>query len=307
MVVFAYPGNELLANKIKNALNAEAGICTIHYFPDGESLVRIHMDVAEKEVVVVASLDDPNAKLLPLYYMIKKIKTDRASRVTLIAPYLAYLRQDSMFRSGEAVSSIYFAELISSFADQLMTVDPHLHRHRALEEIYSIPCTVIHAADSISAWIACHVRMPVLIGPDAESKQWIAEVAEKVKAPFVILTKQRMGDRIVKIEMPDLEKFRSLTPVLIDDIISSGRTMLEIISQLKAEGMPPAICLGIHALFAEDAYAQIMRTGIHSVVTCNTIVHSSNQIDVSGLIVQELKDFTSQRMAVAHDNSHHGQ
>jgi ribose-phosphate pyrophosphokinase len=285
-MVFAFPGNELLANKIREALKAEAGISSLHHFPDGESLIRIQSEVAGKQVLVVASLDYPDHKILPLYYLCKKIKDDGAAHLTLIAPYLAYMRQDKSFHPGEAVSSIYFASLLSSFADQLITVDPHLHRYPSLSELFSIPCSALHSANVISKWICENVSKPVLIGPDVESKQWIADVAIQIDAPFVILNKERLSDRSVKVSITDLKKYESFTPVLLDDIISTGHTMMETLKHLKEAKLNPAYCICVHALFADDAYSALMQSGVHAVVTCNTIAHSSNHIDVSDLIIQ---------------------
>jgi ribose-phosphate pyrophosphokinase len=288
-IVFTYPGNELLAKKITEARNAEAGISAIHHFPDGESLIQIQSDVAGKNAIVVATLNNPDSKILPLYFLCKKIKADGAAHLTLVAPYLAYMRQDKSFRPGEAVSAVCFASLLSSLADRLITVDPHLHRIQSLHEIYSIPCTTLHAAHLISKWIAAQVVKPVLIGPDVESKQWIASVAAQVNAPFMILTKERLGDRQVKVSVRDLEKYQSFTPVLLDDIISTGHTMRETINHLKEAKLNPPVCIGVHALFADDAYSLLISSGAQAVVTCNTIAHSSNQIDISDLVVEALQ------------------
>ncbi len=288
-IVFAFPGNESLAQKIRNALGAEEGLSTIHYFPDGESLVRIESDVKGKKAIVVATLDHPDSKILPLYYLCKKIKTDGAVSLILIAPYLAYMRQDKAFHRGEAVSSIYFASLLSSFADQLITVDPHLHRFEALQEIYAIPCTVLQSANHISKWIARYVVDPVLIGPDAESKQWIAAVANKIQAPFTVLKKERLNDQTVKVSVEGLEKYLSHTPVLLDDIISTGHTMMETVRHLNAAGLKPPVCIGIHALFAQDAYSLLLKCNVQAIVTCNTVAHLSNRIDISDLIIQTIE------------------
>ncbi len=288
-IVFAFPGNELLAHKIQNEISAEQGLSSFHHFPDGESLVQIQSEVAGKNVIVVSTLDRPDCKILSLYYLCKKIKTDGAAHLTLIAPYLAYMRQDKSFHPGEAVSSVYFASLLSSFTDRLITIDPHLHRHESLHDIYSIPCTALHSSLHISKWIADHVEKPLLIGPDEESKQWISKVATEIRAPYLVLQKERLGDRIVKISVVNAAQYSSSTPIILDDIISTGHTMMETIKQLKKEKLNPPICMGIHALFTKQSYEQLMRSGVQSVVTCNTIPHLSNQIDLTDLIVESLR------------------
>lgn len=290
-VVFSFPGNEQLTLSIANAIQAQRGNVTVHRFPDGESLVRIESDISGKEVVVVATLDQPDTKILPLYFLCKKLKTDGATQLTLIAPYLAYMRQDKSFHSGEVISSDYFAQLISSFVDRLITVDPHLHRHHSLGEIFSVPCHVVHASTAISKWIKENVDKPVLIGPDSESGQWVSQVANEIGAPFFVLNKERIGDRTVKITFPDTASYQSLCPVILDDIISTAHTMIETVHHLGKEKFRPAVCIGVHALFAAQSYEQLIQSGVHSIATCNSIPHVSNKIKLDQLIIEELTQF----------------
>lgn len=264
--------------------SAESGRSEIRQFPDGESYVRILSDVEDKKVVVVCTLHLPDAKLLPLYFLVETVKSLGAKEVCLIAPYLAYMRQDKVFHPGESVTSAYFAKLISGFADSLITIDPHLHRRSSLSEIYSIPTRVGHAADHISAWIKDNVHNPVLVGPDAESEQWVSEVAKNADAPYVVSTKIRHGDTNVEVSVPGMEQYKNNTPVLVDDIISTGRTMIENIDHLKNTGMLPPVCIGVHAVFAGNAYAELNASGVKEIVTCNTIPHESNRIDISDLL-----------------------
>jgi len=194
-LVVAIPGSEPQADALCRELGAERAAIEIRTFPDGESYVRIDSPVAGQELIVVCTLDRPDPKLLPLYFVASAAREQGARRIGLVAPYLAYMRQDKQFHPGEAVTSSAFARLLSGFVDWLVTVDPHLHRRSRLEEIYSVPCAVLHAAPPISAWIQQHVERPLLIGPDEESLQWVEAVAKAAGAPYVVLHKQRRGDR----------------------------------------------------------------------------------------------------------------
>lgn len=282
-IFFALAGNEELAESLAEKCQAELGKAIIRRFPDGETYIKIESDVKGKQVILVCTLDHPDEKLLPLYYLSLTAKELGAKSICLIAPYLAYMRQDKRFQPGEGITSAYFAKLISSFADSLITVDPHLHRRSSLSEIYSIPTTVIHSADLISKWIRDHIEKPLLVGPDSESAQWVSEVAHHADAPFVILEKIRKGDAEVEISVPQLEKYKEHTPVLVDDIISTARTMMETIGHLKRAGMKKPVCIGIHGIFANNAYADLLNAGAQ-VVTCNTIPHESNGIEIDEVI-----------------------
>ena len=281
LVFFSLPGNEKLTEQLARKISAPIGKATLRRFPDGESYVRILSDVRDKFVVLVCTLDRPDEKFLPLYFLSRTAKTLGAKKVGLVAPYLAYMRQDKVFHPGEGVTARYFGSLMSGFLDSLVTIDPHLHRIRSLSEVYQIPNRVIHAGREISAWIEKNVDNPVLIGPDAESKQWVSDVAARARAPFIVLKKIRLGDNRVKVSVPQAAQYRHATPVLVDDIISTGHTMLETIAHLKEEGMKPPVCIGIHAVFAENAYQQLLDSGVERVITCNTIPHPSNQIDLT--------------------------
>jgi ribose-phosphate pyrophosphokinase len=288
-IIFALPGNEALADKISSKLEAESGEFIISRFPDGETYIRVISNVLEKEVVLVCTLHLPNNKLLPLYFLAQNLRDMGAKKITVVAPYLAYMRQDKKFNSGEAITGEYFAELISSFADQLITVDPHLHRTRSLSEIYSIPSKVLHASQLISAYIKQKIKNPLLIGPDSESEQWVSEVAQYNEAPFIILQKERLSSKEVKITFPQLSNYTDKTPVLVDDIISTARTMIEAVKHLHLSKMKPAVCIGVHAVFADNAFEDLKKEGPAEIVTCNTILHETNKIDISSMIISTLQ------------------
>lgn len=288
-ILFSLPGNEELTERLASKMDAEVGEATIRNFPDGEFYTRILSDVKGKRVVLVCTLHQPDEKLLSLYFLSKTAKSLGAKCTCLLAPYLAYMRQDKVFNEGEGVTSGFFGELVSGFADSIATVDPHLHRISTLDEVYTVPNKVIRAADTIAEWIKENIENPVLIGPDSESEQWVSEVAKNAKAPFTVLQKVRHGDRNVEVSVPDVEKYTNATPILVDDIISTARTMIETVQHLKKAGMKPPICVGIHAVFSGNAYQDLLDSGVEKIVTCNTIPHPTNAIDLSDVMAKEVK------------------
>ena len=249
------PGNELIAASLAGMLRADVGPVKFHHFPDGETYVRFDTDVTGKTVWLVCTLDRPDPKFVPLMITAETAKDLGASRVGLIAPYLAYMRQDTRFRPGEAVSSAYFASVLSCIVDAMVTVDPHLHRRSSLNEIYRIPTAIVHAAPIVADWIRREIAKPLLVGPDAESEQWVAEVAKLADAPHIVLRKNRRGDRDVEVSVPDVERWSGHTPVLVDD----------------------------------DAYQQLEAAGVSRIVSCNTIPHPSNALDLTRIIASQLQ------------------
>jgi ribose-phosphate pyrophosphokinase len=280
------PGNDRLVKGLAKALGADIGSLGVRRFPDGETYLRYDSPVSGRAIMLLCTLDRPDDKFLPLTFAAAAARDLGASRVGLVSPYLAYMRQDRRFQPGEAVTSTYFAKVLSGQIDWLVTVDPHLHRRATLAEIYSVPTQVMHAARQISDWIRNAVPRPVLIGPDSESEQWVATVAHDAGAPYVVLQKVRHGDRDVEVSVPEVTRWREHTPVLVDDILSTGRTMIETVGRLRREGMQPPVCIAVHGIFASDAYTALMAAGAGKVVTTNTVSHVTNAIDVTALLAQ---------------------
>lgn len=282
-------GSELLAGKLAAVLNGELGEVETRRFPDEEVYLRLTANPKGRSIVVVCTLDRPDNKVLPLLFAAGAARDLGAARVGLVAPYLAYMRQDARFKDGEALTSAHFAHLLSSAFDWLVTVDPHLHRYRELGEIYRIPAVALHAAPLLSDWIKAQVPRPLLIGPDAESEQWVRAVALGSDAPHIVVRKQRLGDRDVQVAVPDLTEWPDRTPVLIDDIVSSARTMIETARQIAAAGLPRPICVAVHALFAEDSYRSLKTTAAR-IATTNTVPHETNAIDIAPLFINRIAD-----------------
>lgn len=280
------PGNELMAQALATRTSSELGALETRRFPDGEAYVRLLHDVRGRRVDIVCTLARPDTQFLSLIFAAETARELGAASVNLIAPYLAYMRQDTRFEAGEAVSSVHFARLLSQSFDSLVTVDPHLHRHRSLDDIFAIPTRAEHAAPLLADWIRMHVANAVVIGPDAESEQWVSAVAARAGAPYVVSAKTRFGDRAVRIDVPDLSRWRDRRPVLIDDIVSSGRTMIETARGLAAQGLPKPVCLAVHALFADDSYAELLALA-EQVVSTDTIPHASNGVSVVELLLSQ--------------------
>src|SRR5579872_3208300 len=271
MQVYAYPGNEAFADRLSATLGVRRGQIDWHCFPDGETRVRIDTPPGGEDACLVCTLVEPDAKVLPLLFAAATLRELGARRVGLVAPYLAYMRQDSRFNPGEALSSTHFAALLSRYFDWLVTVDPHLHRHHALGEIFTLRGQVVHAAPALAGWIAANVERPLLVGPDGESAQWVSDVAARIHAPWITLQKQRLGDQEVRATLPDVKRWRDLRPVIVDDILSTGRTAIAAATQLTEAGLTAPWCVAVHGVFSSDARAKLQAAGVSRVVTTNTV------------------------------------
>ena len=283
-ILFAMPGNDTLADSLCRLRTWEAGRWEQRRFPDGESYVRYLSDVAGRDVGIVCSLADPDAKAIALYLAACVARELGATSVGLVVPYLAYMRQDISFHPGEGITAVHFARLLSGACDWLVTVDPHLHRIHHLDEVYSVPTRVVRAAPGIAAWIGANVQRPLLVGPDEESEQWVAEVAGLVDCPYTLLQKTRTGDHSVAVSVPTVAAWQGRTPVLVDDIASTARTMIAAAARMHEAGMSAPWCIAVHPLFAGQAFALLRAAGVAGVVSSNTVSHESNAIDMSAPI-----------------------
>uniref|UniRef100_UPI003F494A04 ribose-phosphate diphosphokinase n=1 Tax=Cupriavidus yeoncheonensis TaxID=1462994 RepID=UPI003F494A04 len=292
-VVLTMPGNERQAAALCALLQAKTGKAIVRHFPDGESAVRLQEDLWGRDVMILCTLDHPDAKLLPLLWLAAAARENGAARIGLVAPYLPYKRQDNIFAPGEIVSARHFAALLCDHFDWLVTVDPHLHRIANLSDIFSIPAVAVHAATAIARWIRANVPAPLIVGPDEESRQWVEDIASRCQAMSVVLEKQRTGDTTVRIVARGLPRADDRTPVLVDDIVSTGRTMQEAARRLCELGFRRPLCVAVHALFAGSAYGEL-RALATDVVSCDTIGHPSNRIAIAELLAAGVETVSRQ-------------
>ena len=287
-LLHSMPGQDALAASLQTLAAFEPGQMSLRQFPDGETYIRVLDNVRGAEVAILCQLHHPDEKTLPLLLLVATLRDLGARRVGIIAPYLAYMRQDKRFHEGEGVSARYFARLLSQQVDWLLTVDPHLHRIHALSEVYSIPALAMTAVLPIAQWLRENVAQPLVIGPDSESEQWAARVAEAAGCPYEVLTKERFGDRDVQVSVPHVAAYLQHTPVLVDDIISTGRTMQQAARHLQDAGLCPPVCIGVHGIFAEGALQEMQAAGLR-VVTSNSIPAPGQQIDLAPLLAEGLR------------------
>jgi ribose-phosphate pyrophosphokinase len=259
-----------------------------HRFPDGETKLTLPAALPER-VVVLRGLQQPNAKLAELLLAAPAARELGARELTLVAPYLAYMRQDIAFHPGEAVSQRHLGALLAQAFDAVVTVDPHLHRVRSLDEV--LPGrrgTAVSAAPLLGAWVARHVARALLVGPDDESAQWVEQAARAAGLDWALARKQRHGDRDVSIALPDTD-YRNRGVVLIDDVASTGRTLAVATTQLLERGAASVDVSVTHALFVGDALAQLRAAGVRHVWSTDSVPHETNVVSVAPLLAAALR------------------
>lgn len=287
-VILAFADGVAAAGRLGASLDMPVREVTVHRFPDNESLIRI--PASAQTVILYRSLDNPDHKLIELLLAASAARDGGAERVILVAPYLAYMRQDKAFHPGEAVSQKVIGGLLASYFDGLVTVDPHLHRVANLSEaIPGIPALSLSAAPLLAALIDPKDN-PIIIGPDSESRQWTEAIARPLGLETLIATKQRLGDRQVSLTIAEVERAKGRRAIIVDDMISSGRTLAETAKLLRQAGATSVEAIVTHCLADPDDLAFMAAQRIDRIVSSDSIDGPTSKAALAPLITRALRD-----------------
>ncbi len=288
MLVLSFPESRPQAQQLAEALDIPYLDIDIHHFPDGESKLTLPQNLPER-VIFHRSLDHPNDKLVELLLAAENAREQGVQHLTLVAPYLCYMRQDKAFHPGEVVSQKIIGRFLARHFDQVLTVDTHLHRIQRLDEAIPIQHALnLSATTAMGKFLVDEQLQPLLLGPDNESRQWVAAIAGIASLDYVVADKIRLGDRNVQITLPEAD-YKDRDIVIVDDVISSGHTVAVAAEQAREKGAHAVHCLVTHALFAPDAIELLKAAGVQHIWSSDSITHSSNVIPLAPLLAEALR------------------
>jgi ribose-phosphate pyrophosphokinase len=291
MLILAFDEYMLQAERLGAVLDVPVQKVFLHHFPDGESLLRLPTAVPE-HVIICRSLNQPNDKLIELMLCVKTARQLGAKRVTLVAPYLCYMRQDIANQPGEAVCQQIIGQMLADLFDDVITVDSHLHRISKLHQAIPINNAInLTAADEIGRFLKQQLDFAVLLGPDAESRQWVSSIAEKIGFDYSVAEKIRQGDKQVVMTLPDYD-FNDKPVVIVDDMASTGRTIAMATGLLAEAGAKQVYVVVTHPLFCGDAEAHILQSGVKKIWSTDSISHSSACINLDRLLADAVTDIS---------------
>jgi ribose-phosphate pyrophosphokinase len=260
----------------------------LHRFPDGE--LRVTIGPAEATTAIYASLDQPNDKLIALLFAAEALRRAGAMRLVLLAPYLCYMRQDTAFHQGEAISQRAVGRLIAANVDRVITVDAHLHRTTDIGVVFpGIEAENLSAAPAIANALSGIDAATIVVGPDAESQPWVSDLAGRLGLAHSVARKIRAGDRSVEISFADPALFAGRPALLVDDIVSSGGTLMACARVLKAAGATAIDAVITHALFPADMASRFASAGIRSIRSTSSVPHPTNAIPLDDLLAAALR------------------
>jgi ribose-phosphate pyrophosphokinase len=290
--LLCFDDEQTIALATARAAGLSVGVIQRHRFPDGELRLQLPPRLPPR-VVLWRSLHHPNQKLVELLLAAQTACDLGAQHITLVTPYLAYMRQDMAFQPGEAVSQRIVGRFLATLCDTIITVDPHLHRVATLQEAVPVAdALVLSGAPLLADWVASCRTQPLLMGPDEESLQWVAQAAQRHGWDHAVCRKVRHGDHDVSIEMPDLP-VTGRAVVLMDDVASSGQTLVQATRLLLAAGAASVDVAVTHALFAGDAVQHIRAAGVGAIWSTDCIAHPTNAVSVVSAVAAAL----TQRLA----------
>ena len=287
-VLLCFDDEQVMALRAAQAMGLPLSVLERHRFPDGELRLRLP-DLLPPRVVIWRGLQQPNEKLVELLLAARTARTLGARHLTLVTPYLAYMRQDMAFNPGEAVSQRIVGAFLADLFDALITVDPHLHRVATLQEAVPVrDAIVLSGAPLLADFIATRRADVLLVGPDEESLQWVAQAAQRHGWAHAVCRKTRHGDRHVEIALPDLP-LAGRSVVLMDDVASSGHTAAQAARGLLQAGAASVDVAVTHALFAPGALELLHAAGVGEVWSTDAIAHPSNAVSIVPAVAEALR------------------
>lgn len=288
-VIQSLPSSTGEAARLAARLGVALHEIDVHRFPDGE--LRVTVGPTAPTTVIYASLDRPNDKLLAVLFAAEALRRGGARRLVLVAPYLCYMRQDTAFHAGEAISQKVVGRLLAGAVDRVVTVDAHLHRTKDIRDVFpGIAAENLSAMPAVAETLRAAGLDPrtVVVGPDAESRAWVGDLAQRLGLPFAVAEKTRRGDRTVELTFADPAMFRGRPALLVDDIVSSGGTVTACAAALAAAGAFAVDVVITHALFPPEMTDAFLRAGIRSIRSTDSVPHPTNAIRLDGLLAGAL-------------------
>ena len=288
MIILGFPDYEPQARRLSEHLGVSYASVGLHRFPDGESRVALPTSLPG-HVVFCRSLNQPNEKLIELLLAAKTARQLGANKLTLVAPYLCYMRQDKAFQAGEAVSQQIIGQWLADLFDEVVVVDPHLHRTPSISLAVPAKWSVaLSASGVIGNFLAGRTPEAFILGPDEESLQWVQAVAAPGGFDFAVCDKRRTGDREVQVSLPEISLL-GRPVVLVDDMASTGQTVVAAASQCLDAGASRVDIFVSHALFVDGATVRMKMAGVSQIWSTDSISHQGNVVHLAPLLAEAIR------------------
>lgn len=278
--------SQKLAAKIAKELECPLVPTETRRFPDGERYIRIKGKL-EDEVIVVQSTGYPqDENLMELFLILKNLKSMGVKKINVIIPYFGYGRQERRFKSGEAVSAVIVANLLEAAgADEIFCINLH---EESITEFFQIPVHNLSAMKPIADHIKNNFNDPVIVAPDKGALGFAKEIAEILGCEYDYLEKVRLSPEIVETKPKNLD-VKGKETVIIDDIISTGGTIVNAARILKEHGATKVVVSCVHPVLVGDALLKIFAADVDDVIATDTLRSDVSLISVAQIVADALK------------------
>jgi len=278
--------SQKLAAKIAKELNTTLIPIETRKFPDGERYIRIKGELKDEAIVVQSTGYPQDENLIELFLILKNLKSMGIGKIRVVIPYFGYGRQEKRFKTGEAVSAIIIAELLQfSGADEIFCINLHEDN---ITEFFSIPAYDLSAMPPIADYIKEKLQNPVIIAPDKGALGFAKEIAEILNCEYDYLEKTRISPEEVKTKTKNIN-VKGKEAVIIDDIISTGSTIVNAAEILKELGASKVIVSCVHPVLVEDALLKIFAAGVDDVFATDTLHSEVSVVSVASMVADALK------------------
>ncbi len=269
--LFSGTANRPLATAIADDLSVHLGRAVVGTFPNGETRVKIEENVRGSDVFIIQPMCAPvNHHIMELALMIDAVKRASAGRITAVVPYFAYAKQEKKTSGREPISAKVIANfLVTAGADRLLTLDLHAP---AIEGFFDIPVDHLRAAPIL----ANHVKREgfrdlVVVSPDSGGVARADDFRSRVGGGLAIFSKMRHApDAVAMLDM--VGEVSGKTAILIDDMISTGGTLIEAARQLRERGATAVFAAAVHPVFSDGSLSLIAGSPIERVWVTDTLL-----------------------------------
>lgn len=288
LTVIGGKASEDLAKRLAKKLKANYTSSELRIFPDGEGKITISSKPKKGKIIVVNSTyPSVDSKIIQTLSLISKAR-QFSSQVICVIPYIGYARQDREFLPGEIVTLSVIAKLLKAAgASKIIVVD--IHSKLGLKH-FQIPIKDVTAVpELVNYFKKLHLKDPLVVSPDFGGAKRAKEFARLYGTSFIALKKQR--DRKtgrVEIKTANLNQVRGRDIVLVDDMISTGGSIVKATTFLKKQKCGKVFVACTHALLIDNAEKKIRRAGVSQIISANTIPSNVSVVDVSGAIAKAI-------------------
>jgi len=286
--VISGKSSENLAKELSKKIKANFVKSEIRVFADGESKITLIGKLSKKKSIVVQSIYPPvDTNLVQALSLITKAK-ENSSEVTAVIPYMGYARQDREFLPGEIVTMNVLGKLFKSAgASKIIIVD--IHSLIGLKYFTIKTKNVTAVPDLAEYFKKLSLKNPLVVSPDQGGLERAKEFAKEFNSDYIALEKTR--DRKtgkVKIKTKKLAEVENRDLILVDDMISTGGSIIKATQFLKKQKCKRIYVACTHALLMNDAENKIKKAGVTSIISTNTIPGKTSKVDVSKAIAKAI-------------------